>query len=131
MTDSQFSNHIFEHFLERRLWNMWTLNFLFGLVDSPGVFIVADLKLRRLTFLSNKDIWVLKHHDGTKYDTILSRLIGSKHIKLTKTRIQKIKVDLNNNDFNIDVLYELTIMFNDNLYFKKEFCIKSNGSSKL
>ena len=108
---------LFEHFLEKRLLNMSTPNFLFGLEDSPSVFIAADLKLRRLTFLSKKDIWVLKHHDGTKYDTFLSRLIGSKHIKLTKTKIQKLKVDLNNNDLNIDVLYELTLMFNDNLYF--------------
>ena len=41
MTDSQFNEFIFEHFLEKRLLNISTPNFLFGLVDSPRVFIIA------------------------------------------------------------------------------------------
>ena len=41
MTDSQFNEFIFGHFLERRLLNISTPNFLFGLVDSPRVFIIA------------------------------------------------------------------------------------------
>ena len=41
MADSQFNEFIFEHFLERRLLNISTPNFLFGLVDSPRVFIIA------------------------------------------------------------------------------------------
>ena len=65
VTNWELKDFISEHFWERRLLNMSTLNFLYfltGLVDSPLVSIVADLKLRRLTFLSNGDIWVLKYH---------------------------------------------------------------------
>ena len=69
MTDSQFNNFIFENFLERRLLNTSNPNFLFGLVDSPRVSIVADLKFRRLTFLRRRNIWVLKCHHDTKYNT--------------------------------------------------------------
>ena len=56
MTDPQFNNFIFEHFLERRLLNMSTPNFLFGLVDSPRVSIVADLNFRGLKFLRHRNI---------------------------------------------------------------------------
>ena len=34
--------------------------------------------------------------------------------------MQKIKTDLNDNDFNVDTLYRHTDMFNDNFYFKKK-----------
>ena len=44
MSHSQFNEFTFEHFLERRLLNTSTSNFLFRLVDSPRVSIVADLK---------------------------------------------------------------------------------------
>ena len=92
MTDPQFNDFIFEHFLERRLLNMSTPNFLFGLVDSPRVSIVADLNFRGLKFLRHRNIWVLKYHHETNYNTFLRRLIGVGHIKLTKTQIKKITI---------------------------------------
>ena len=55
--------------------------------------------------------------------TLFSRLIEAKHIKLTKAQIQKIKTGLNNNDFNVDMLNEVTNMYNDNFYFKKRFVL--------
>ena len=103
MTDSQFNEFIFEHFLERRLLNTSTPNFLFGLVDSPRVFIIAYLKFRRLIFIRHKNIWVSKYY---QYSNFLHRLIGVRHIKLTKAQIHKKKTpDLNDNDFNFDTLY--------------------------
>ena len=131
MTDSQFNNFIFENFLERRFLNLSNPNFLFGLVDSPRVSIVADLKFRRLTFLRRRNIWVLKCHHDTKYNTFLRRLIGGRHIKLAKAQMQKIKTDLNDNDFNVDTLYKHTNMFNDNFYFKKKEDFVSDQTNHL
>ena len=56
MSHSQFNEFTFEHFLERRLLNTSTSNFLFRLVDSPRVSIVADLKFWKLMFLRHKNI---------------------------------------------------------------------------
>ena len=131
MTDSQFNNFIFENFLERRFLNLSNPNFLFGLVDSPRVSIVADLKFRRLTFLRRRNIWVLKCHHVTKYNTFLRRLIGGRHIKLAKAQMQKIKTDLNDNGFNVDTLYKHTNMFNDNFYFKKKEDFVSDQTNHL
>ena len=132
-TNSQFNKFVFEHFSERRLLNTSTPNFLFGLADSPRVSIVANLKFRRLAFLRHRNIWVLKYHHDTNYNTFLSRLIGVRYIKLTKAQIQKIKTDLYDNDFNIAKFYEPTNLFNDNFYLKKKkrFCFQSNISSKF
>ena len=119
-TNSQFNKFVFEHFSERRLLNTSTPNFLFGLADSPRVSIVANLKFRRLAFLRHRNIWVLKYHHDTNYNTFLCRLIGVRYIKLTKAQIQKIKTDLYDNDFNIAKFYEPTNLFNDNFYLKKK-----------
>ena len=107
-------------FFRKRLLNTSTPNLLFGLVDSLHVSIVADLKFGRLTILRHGNIWVLKYHCNTKYSNFLHRLIGIRHIKPTKAQIQKIKTDVNDNDFNVDTLYELNNMFNDNFYLKKK-----------
>ena len=62
------------NFLEKKILNSTTTNYLIDIRNSSKVSLIADLSFRQLTFLATKNVWVTKYRDNYR-KTFLRYLI--------------------------------------------------------
>ena len=74
------------NFLEKKILNSTTTNYLIDIRNSNKVSLIADLSFGQLTFLATKNVWVTKYRDNYR-KTFLRYLLPSKITKMTASNL--------------------------------------------